>query len=452
MPATKRSSHEVSHRPLSRVANGATDCDKCGSWSGSTRRQFLQTGAALATALTVERFAHAAGSDLLKVGLIGCGGRGTGAASQALRADKNVQLFAMGDVFEDRLQQSLARLQKDEEIASKIKVPKERQFVGWDAYQKVIACCDVVLLCTPPHFRPMHARAAIEAGRHVFAEKPIAVDAPGVRSFLQTAELARQKRLSLVAGLQLRYSYPHQEAVRRIRDGQIGDVVALQANDFRGPIWVHPRQPGWSDMYWQMRNWYYFVWLSGDFNVEQHVHMLDLASWVKGEYPVRAIGSGGRIVRTGPEYGNIYDHFAIIYEYADGSRLFAQCRQMAGCANDVAVYVTGTRGRGELRAERVSLHFGNEAWRYSGKANVAVQTEHDELFASIRKGEPINNGDYVAKSTLLAIMGRMAAYTGQVITWDMAFNSKEDLSPPRYDWDVPLPVAPVAQPGRTKFV
>ncbi|MCS7167596.1 MAG: Gfo/Idh/MocA family oxidoreductase [Gemmatales bacterium] len=418
----------------------------------SSRRQFLQTSAAVTASFAIERFAHAAGSDRLKVGLVGCGGRGTGAASQALRADKNVQLFALADVFEDRLQKCLTQLQQDMEIADKINVPKERQFVGWDAYQKVIACCDVVLLCTPPHFRPIHARAAVEAGRHLFVEKPVAVDAPGVRSFLDTTEMARQKRLSLVAGLQLRYSYPHQEAVRRIQDGQIGPVVALQANDFRGPIWVVPRQPGWSDMYWQMRNWYYFVWLSGDFNVEQHVHMLDLASWVKGEYPVRAIGTGGRAVRTGPEYGNIYDHFAIIYEYADGTRLFAQCRQMPQCANDVAVYVTGTQGRGELRADRVLLRTGKDTWRYSGKPNVAVQTEHDELFQSVRKGEPINNGEYVAKSTLLAIMGRMAAYTGQVITWEMALTSKEDLTPPRYDWNVPLPVAPVAQPGKTKFV
>ncbi|MCS7159879.1 MAG: Gfo/Idh/MocA family oxidoreductase, partial [Gemmatales bacterium] len=199
----------------------------------ASRRQFLQTSAAVTASLAVERFAHAAGSDLLKVGLVGCGGRGTGAASQALRADKNVQLFALADVFEDRLQKCLTQLQQDKEIAGKINVPKARQFVGWDAYQKLIGCCDVVLLCTPPHFRPMHARAAVEAGRHLFVEKPVAVDAPGVRSFLDTAEMARQKRLSLVAGLQLRYSYPHQEAVRRIQDGQIGPVVALQANDFR---------------------------------------------------------------------------------------------------------------------------------------------------------------------------------------------------------------------------
>ncbi len=424
----------------------------------ASRRAFLKTSAVaagtLAGSFALDQAVHAGGNDRLKVGLIGCGGRGTGAAGQALRADPNVRLFAMGDAFEDRLQQCLTRLGADRAIADKIDVAPERRFTGFDAHRRVIECCDVVLLCTPPHFRPMHLRAAVEAGKHVFAEKPVAVDAPGVRSVLATCEQARKRGVSVVSGLQLRYSSPHREAAERIHKGQIGQIQAVQANDFRGPIWTRPREQGWSDMTYQMRNWYYFVWLCGDFNVEQHVHMLDLCSWIKGEYPVRAIGTGGRQVRTRPEHGHIYDHFAIIYEYADGAKLFAQCRQQPACANDISVHVMGTRGRASmLDRRRGGISITNDkVWRYNGKENEAVQAEHDELFASIRNGRPINNGEYMCKSTLLAILGRMAAYTGQAITWDQAMNSKEDLSPPRYDWDVKLPEPPVAMPGVTRFV
>jgi predicted dehydrogenase len=405
----------------------------------------------MAGALTVAESAHAAGSDLLRVGLIGCGGRGTGAATQALNADKNVQLYAMADAFEDRLETSLGRLKKDEDIAGKINVAPDRRFVGFDAYQDVIASCDVILLCTPPHFRPMYLKAAVAAGKHIFAEKPCAVDAPGVRSVLATTEEAKKKGLSLVAGLQTRYSRHPQELIQRIRDGAIGQIVALQANDYRGPIWVRPRQPGWTDMYYQMRNWYYFTWLCGDFNVEQHVHMLDLCSWIKNDYPVKAIGTGGRQVRTAPEYGHIYDHFSITYEYADGTKLFAACRQQPGCKNDISVHVFGSKGQANTGGRRPTIT-GEQKWQPAGQENVPVQAEHDALFASIRNGKPINNGDYLAKSSLLAILGRMAAYTGQEITWDMAFHSKEDLSPPRYDWNVSLPDPPVAMPGVTKFV
>ncbi len=239
-----------------------------------SRRQFIGSSA-VATALGAVPHVHAAGSDVLRVGLIGCGGRGTGAASQALRADPAVKLVALGEAFEDRLEQSLDTLTKDKEIAAKIDVPPERRFVGFDAYKQVIASVDVVLLCTPPHFRPIHLKAAVEAGKHVFAEKPVAVDAPGVRSVLATCEQAKAKNLSIVSGLGMRYNKGLRETVRRIHDGAIGDVLVLQANDYRGPIWVKPRQSDWSDMVWQMRNWYYFTWLSGDFNVEQHVHLLE---------------------------------------------------------------------------------------------------------------------------------------------------------------------------------
>jgi predicted dehydrogenase len=301
----------------------------------------------------------------------------------------------------------------------------------------------------------MHLKAAIDAGKHVFAEKPVAVDAPGVRAVLETVRKARERGLSIVSGLALRYDNGLKAAAARVHEGAIGDVHTLQANDYRGSIWVKPRQPGWTDMEWHMRNWYYFTWLSGDFNVEQHVHMLDTCSWaMKNEYPVRAIGTGGRAQRTGPEFGHIYDHFAITYEYASGARLFATCRQQSGVANDISARVVGTKGWAELTSRRggARMEAAGTPWRYDGPQNNPFQTEHDVLFASIRQGKPVNNGEYMTKTTLLAIMGRMAAYTGQAITWEQALNSKEDLSPPRYDWNVPLPVPPVAVPGVTKFV
>jgi predicted dehydrogenase len=400
----------------------------------------------------VARNAHVAGGDSLHIGLIGCGGRGTGAAAQALAAAPNVQLVAMGDAFEDRLEQSLATLRKEETVAARVDVPPDRRFVGFDAYRQVIAGSDVVLLCTPPHFRPLHLRAAIEAGRHVFAEKPVAVDAPGVRAVLAACAEAERKRLSVVSGLQMHYSPGHRELVGRLHDGAVGTIRVIQANDFRGQIWVKPRQPGWSDMVWQMRNWYYFTWLSGDFNVEQHVHLLDFCAWVmNGEYPVRAVGTGGRQVRTGPEYGHIYDHFAMVYEYANGTRVFARCRQQKGCDNDISLQVLGTRGKGEMSLRRLAIT-GDRPWRYSGPVVNAYQTEHEALFRSIRSGAPINNGTYMAKSTLMAIMGRMAAYTGQAISWEMAMNSREDLTPARYNWNLALAVPPVAMPGVNKYV
>lgn len=421
-----------------------------------SRRQFLQTSGAavLGTALTGQNALHAADLDrsTLRVGLVGCGGRGTGAAAQALAADSNVKLVAMGDAFGDRLQGSLEVLKKQTEIASKIEVDPDHCFVGFDAFEKVIANSDVVLLTTPPHFRPMHLKAAIAAGKHVFAEKPVAVDAPGVRSVLASCEEARKKKLAVVSGLCLRYSKGFIDVIRRIHDGVLGEIRTLQANDFRGPIWVKPRRPEWTDMEWQMRNWYYFTWLSGDFNVEQHVHFLDVCAWImKEEYPVSAMGLGGRQVRTGPEYGNIYDHHSVIYEYANGVKLFSNCCQIPGCRNDMSCHVMGAKGVAEISESRIRVKAERD-WRYRGEDNDIYQTEHNELFASIRQGTPINNGDYMAKSTLLAIMGRMATYTGQTVTWEQALNSAEDLSPASYDWKARPPESPIAMPGVAKLI
>jgi predicted dehydrogenase len=299
----------------------------------------------------------------------------------------------------------------------------------------------------------MHLEAAVEAGKHVFAEKPVAVDAAGVRSVLATCARAKKKNLSIVSGLCLRYDFGFRELVRRVHDGAVGQVVALQANDYRGSNWGKPREEGANEMTYQMRNWYNFTWLSGDFNVEQHVHFLDVCAWVmKNEYPIRAIGLGGRQVRTGPEYGHIYDHFSIVYEYPDGAKLFSNCRQQPKCKNDVSANVLGTKGKAELRERRKGLVIrSNSEWFYDGKRNDMYQTEHDELFASIRAGKPLNNGEYMAKSTLLAIMGRMAAYTGQEITWQKALTSKEELKPSVYAWDGTPPPAVIALPGKTQF-
>ena len=425
-----------------------------------SRRQFLQSSSAAAAAgalaapdLSAQN-TPVTNSSLLRIGLIGCGGRGTGAAAQALTADSNVKLVAVGDAFRDRLDLSLETLGKQKEIADKIEVPETRRFVGLDAYQKVIASgVDVVLLTTPPHFRPIHIKAAIDAGKHVFAEKPVAVDAPGVRSVLATCEEARRKKLAVVSGLCIRYSYGFQEIIKRLHAGALGKLRTLQANDFRGPIWVKPRQPGQTDMEYHLRNWYYFTWLSGDFNVEQHVHMLDVCAWVmNGEYPATALGVGGRAQRTGEEFGNIYDHHSVIYEFASGPRLHAYCRQQSGLRGDISVHVAGEKGIARLAERDRGLVLETaDKWTYDGVKNNIYQTEHDELFASIRRGQPINNGDYMCRSTLMAIMGRMATYTGQQVTWEQALNSKENLSPDGYTWDSKPPPSPIAVPGVTKF-
>ncbi|HEV3144489.1 MAG TPA: Gfo/Idh/MocA family oxidoreductase [Gemmataceae bacterium] len=421
-----------------------------------TRRQFLSASAIATTAaLAAIPHVHADSKDTLRIGLVGCGGRGTGAASQALRADPNVKLVAMADVFEDRLQKSLADLRKFEDIVAKIDVPHDRCFLGFNAYLELLnSGVDVVLLCTPPHFRPLHLKAAVDAGKHIFAEKPVAVDAPGVRSVIATCQEAKKKNLSLVSGLCLRYHDGFRETVKRLHDGAIGEILFVQANDYRSSNWAKKRQPDWTDMQYQMRNWYNFTWLSGDFNVEQHVHFLDVCAWImKNEYPVRAIGIGGRQVRTLPEHGQIYDHFSIVYEYENGGRLLSNCRQQPGCKNDMSAFALGSKGQATLNERAGGLTIRNPAtWVFEGADRDMYQTEHDELFASIRNGKPINNGEYMAKSTLLAIMGRMAAYTGQQISWQMAMNSKEDLSPAKYDWKLPLPEPAIAMPGKTKFV
>jgi predicted dehydrogenase len=424
-----------------------------------SRREFLRkTSAAVVGAGVTARAAgaartHVAGGETLRVGLIGCGARGTGAADQAMRADRDVKLVAMADMFGERLEKSRARLRALG--GDKFDVADERCFVGFDAYRRLIdSGVDVVLLAAPPHFRPRHLKAAVDAGKHVFMEKPVAVDAPGVHAALRSCQEAKAKGLSIVSGLMLRYSSALRETVRRIHDGQIGKIVALQSNYNIGGSWVIPRQPGWSDMEWQLRNWYYFTWLSGDHIVEQHVHGLDLMAWVmQDEHPKQCIGLGGRQARTEAQFGHIFDHHAVCYEFAGGTRCFSYCRQQPGTYPDTSQLVFGSEGAADLRKAVTTTD--QETWRYSrargAKEDAPYQQEQNALFASIRSGEPLNNGDYAAKSTLMAIMGRMATYTGQQITWEQAWNSQEDLTPERYEFG-PLPTPPVAIPGLTPLL
>ena len=419
----------------------------------SNRRDFLKTGAAVTAGVAASGLsagAFAASSDTLRVGLIGCGGRGTGAAAQALSADPNTKLVAMGDAFGDQIERSLKNLAGNE-VAPRVQVPKENRFTGFDAYQKVIDNVDVVLLTTPPHFRPQQLAAAVDAGKHCFVEKPVAVDAAGVRSILETCEVAKKKNLSIVSGLCWRYHYGMRETFDQILNGGIGDVVALQCSYNTRGLWQKPRQPNWSDMEWQLRNWLYFTWLSGDFITEQHIHSLDKVAWAMGDVPpIRCSGTGGRQTRTGHEYGHVFDHFAICYEYANGVKAFSRCRQQDGCDVDVSDHVVGTKGKADVFKHRTLAHNGETMWRFKGKKGNMYQIEHDEFFASIRSGNPINNGEYMSRSTMLAIMGRMAAYTGKTITWDDAMASKEQLKPEKYDW-ISMDVAPVAMPGITNF-
>lgn len=438
------------------------------SESPTSRREFLKrasittAGGILAAPAILPSRGYAAGAETLKVGLIGCGGRGTGAASQALQADPNVVLWAMGDAFEDRLSSSLNSLQK--QFADLVKVTPERQYVGFEAYRKVIdSGVDVVLLATPPGFRPIHLEYAIGQGKHVFCEKPMAVDAPGVRKVLAVAEEARRRRLSLVAGFCWRYNAGERALMERVHGGAIGEPMALHTVYDTGSLWVHPRQPGWSDMTYQMRNWYYFAWLSGDHIMEQACHSLDKMAWAMQDVPpVQCVGLGGRQVRTGEDFGHIFDHFAVVYEYANGARGFHNCRQQAGCANDNSDYFIGTKGVATIKAFGPLAITGETKWRFRGERPNMYQVEHNELFASIRKAEPINDGKWMAQSTLLALMGRMASYTGQVVTWDQALHSEENLmgwvtgqdaeaAAIKLDWNMPLRVPPVALPGITSL-
>src|SRR5262245_18335777 len=384
----------------------------------SSRREFLRhstlTAGAVVGSLALAGRVYAAGDDVLRLGLVGCGGRGSGATVNALRADPNVKLVAMADTIADQLDSSHRRITKEmgDKATGKIAVPPERRFVGFNACEKLLNAVDVVILATPPHFRPAHLQAAVAAGKHCFVEKPIAVDAPGVRSVLATCDQAKQKNLSIVSGLCYRYDVAKRETYKRVFDGALGDIVAMQVDYLTNTLKYAGRKPQWSDMEWQIRNWTYFTWLSGDHNVEQHIHSLDKAAWaMHDEPPLKCLGLGGRQMRD-PQVGNTFDHFAVVYEYAGGQKLFARCRQMDGCTPEVNDYLIGTKGTCSVMQHQIK---GETQWRYKGPSPNMYQKEHDELFASIRSGNQINNGLYMCRSTMLAIMGRMSAYTGNEI-------------------------------------
>ena len=419
------------------------------------RRTFLfqsaATVAAVASTANIATNAYAGGSDTLKIGLVGCGGRGTGAAEQALTADRGNVLVAMGDAFADQVESSLSTL-KSSPVAERVDVPSDRRFAGFDAYKQVIDAVDVVLLATPPGFRPIHFAYAVDQGKHAFIEKPMAVDAPGLRMFLDAAKVSREKGLAATNGFCWRYYEPRRELMKRVANGAIGDITSIETTYNSRGVWEprKTREQCSSDMEYQMRNWYYYSWLSGDHIVEQAIHGIDTMAWAMGDAPpTKCWGMGGRQVRTDAKYGNIWDHFSVVYEYPHDVRGYHHCRHWPETATQTADFLQGTKGRGEVFARRIT---GSSPWRYEseGKPLDMYQSEHNEMFAAIRAGRPINNAEQGATSTLLALMGRMAAYTGEVITWGQAMNSSEGLVPSQFAWgDAPEAAVPV--PGVHKF-
>jgi myo-inositol 2-dehydrogenase / D-chiro-inositol 1-dehydrogenase len=429
-----------------------------------SRRDFLKSSTvaaagALAATASFPYIAKAApNSDRLRIGFIGCGGRGTGAAAQALKADSNLVLHAMGDIYESQIERSLKSVQGEVQDEKKFDVAKERQFVGLDAYEKVLnSGVDVVILTTPPGFRPQHFKAAVEMGKHIFLEKPMATDVPGIRTVMAAVEEAKRKELAVVAGFCWRYDSPRREFYKRIHEGAIGEVRSIYATYLTSPVKPMPpkesRPEGMSDVEWQVRNWYNFVWTCGDGLVEQAIHSVDKVMWaMKDVPPLKCTAVGGRM--TPNNEGNIYDHIEVNYEWENGVRGFMAQRQIPFCHNETKDYLTGTAGNAYINAQGVYLTDlkGQVTWRYKGPTPNMYQVEHDEMYASIRAGRPLNDGVRMCTSTLAGIMGRMAGYTGQEITWEQALNSKEQLVPDKLDWKGSLPVAPMAVPGKTKYV
>jgi predicted dehydrogenase len=430
-----------------------------------SRRDFLKTSSAVAGAgalasLALPHGAYAGNDETIKVGLIGCGGRGTGAATQALSTAGPVKLVAMADAFEDQLENSLKRITGALKSKADERVGVEHKFVGFDAYKQMMASdVDLVILATPPGFRPIHVEAAVAAGKHVFMEKPVATDGPGIRKVLDAVAVAKEKDLKIGVGLQRHHQNTYRATLEKIWDGAIGDVVALRTYWNSGGVWDprRTREQVSGEMEYQMRNWYYYTWLCGDHICEQHIHNLDVGNWVKQGFPVECQGMGGRQVRTDKKYGEIFDHFAVEYTYEDGTKMFSQCRHIRNCANSVSEHAHGSKGTANIGGATIDA--GGEQWKYDGPKNNPYQTEHDDLFAAIRSGTPYNEGEYGAHSTLTAIMGRMAVYSGKTVKWDAALNSTIDLMPEKYSWDAMPKILPkddgsypIAIPGLSKTV
>ena len=443
--------------------------------SDINRRDFVKTSGLVAGSMMlapslVSAKAHIDGADTIKVGLIGCGGRGTGAIVQALSSGQNVKLVAMADAFRDNLDKCYKKIYSAEfqdwssdelkDMRPFIDVPEEHKFDGFDGYKQVIPLCDVVVIATPPGFRPIHFEEAIKQNKHVFMEKPCAVDAPGVRRVLAAAEEAKKKKLNVVVGLQRHYQKVYTEWVEKLHNGIIGDIVHSRVYWNSAGVWVRPRQAGQTEMEYQMRNWYYFNWLCGDHITEQHIHNLDVGNWVKQAYPVRASGMGGREVRNGKDHGEIFDHHFVEYEYADGSIMSSQCRHIKGCANRVSEAFHGTNGSAP-KPGVIKTKSGYTIMNHNDKKDKnPYQVEHDLLFEAVAKGAyKYADAENGAKATMTSILGRMATYSGEVVEWDDAINSNIDLAPAKYDWNANPQVMPDANgyypipvPGVTKVV
>ncbi|WP_143308574.1 Gfo/Idh/MocA family protein [Chitinophaga vietnamensis] len=431
------------------------------------RRDFMKQSSLLAGGLLAMPILSKANyfsgsSDVIKIALIGCGGRGTGAATQALSTKENVQLVAMADAFPDRLADSYNNIKEAlGDKASRVAVKEENKFIGFDAYKQAIALADVVILATPPGFRPIHFEEAIRQGKHVFMEKPVATDPAGIKKVLDAAAVAKSKKLNVVVGLQRRYQNSYRELYKRAQDGIIGDVVSMNVWWNQGALWVKPRKPEYTEMEYQMRNWYYFNWLCGDHIVEQHIHNIDVGNWFMNATPQTALGMGGRAVRTGKEFGEIFDHHAVEYRFANGVIMNSQCRHWKDAPSRVDEEIIGTKGRIFCDQARIVDHKGKVLFQFDKKAkeNNPYQTEHDELFAAIAKGEyKFQDAERGAQATLSAIIGRLATYSGQVIDWNVALNSGLDIHPKVYAFDAQPPVMPdasgnyaYAKPGITKY-
>ena len=433
----------------------------------NTRRTFCkQTAAAttgiLASTLPLDAMSNVYDNKKLKLALIGCGGRGSGAAVQALTADDKVELYAMADAFRDRIDSSLNGIKEHFDGSKNIDVQEKNMFTGFDAYKKAIDLCDVVILTTPPGFRPLHFEYAINNDKHVFMEKPLATDAPGIRKVLEVAKIAKDKKLNVVVGLQRHYQDKYITLYNKVVNGDIGKIVSGQVYWNDGGVWVKKRKSSQSELEYQMRNWYYFTWLCGDHILEQHIHNIDVANWFIGDYPISAQGMGGREVRNGIDHGQIFDHHFVEFTYASGAVISSQCRHQTGTASRVDEVFQGSNGSVVTGKGEMTDLSGNIKYKYPNKWNEdpnPYQVEHDKLFQSIRNNEVINDVEYGAKSTMTAIMGRMATYTGKKITWDQAINSKEMLVPKNLTWNSTPPTLPddngkylVAIPGKTQFI
>lgn len=421
----------------------------------TSRRKFIRSSSLVAGAALVSGFPAISRNkqQVLKIALIGAGKRGAGAAAQALKTSKYVKLVALADVFKDQLDATYNTLTKVPGIQDQIDVPEKHRFVGFDAYQKATELADVVLLASPAPFRPAHFRLAIEAGKHVFMEKPLASDAPGIRHILETGQMATRKKLNVVVGLQNRYDPAYQEMIKRLQDGMIGELVNASCYYNVGRVNLVPRQAGWTEMEYQVRNWRYFNWLWAGSPAGLQIHNDDVIHWLKGGPPVKVVGNGGRAALSGPDHGDIFDHFFNEYEYADGFKLNSQIRHINGCWNKGGSYVWGTKGKGDLK-DGFKDYKGNLIWKYSAKQENPYQLEHDELFAAIRGARYINDTEWGATSTMACIMGRMASHSGQLIQWDEALRSNESIVPTNLYWDADPLVLPnekgeyhVAVPG-----